>query len=143
MQKLALAVLLATGCSQGWERTDDAFLRECWGASQRGDGAYTLRFEAIVLAGTEGGIYARSRTCRDHRLNFARLEAGPDRQLEPAWSAAWELGPTWTVIRGEAVVRPSERAHEHLLRVRITGFSQLEIMSEADARQFVRFFDIG
>src|SRR3546814_8309257 len=92
MRGIVLAVsclLAAANCASAWERSDDAFLKECWGATPLENGAYQLHFEALVIAAVEGGILVRSGTCPDHRMGFARTDPIPDRQLDPIWDAAW------------------------------------------------------
>lgn len=141
---LALLIIAGlSGCHPGWQKTDEAFLRECWGATRQSDGAYELRFEAIALLGAvEGGIYARSRSCPDHRLGFSRIDAVPDRQLDPVRASAFQVQDHFTVIRGVAVVSPLERRHEHFLAVRIIQFPRFEIAPAEEARRFARDFHL-
>lgn len=140
---LALTALLAVmGCGRGWQRTDDAVLRECWGATSQSDGVYELRFEAIVLVGTEGGTYALSRSCTDYRLNFGQIDPTPARQFDPIEEAAWQLRDHLFAIRGVAVVSRLERRHEHLLVVRIRQFPRLETATPAEARRFAHEFNL-
>lgn len=146
--RLGISALLmlagVSGCHRGWQKTDEAFLRECWGATRRSDGAYELRFEAIALLGaTEGGIYARSRSCPDHRLGFNRIDAVPDRRLDPVRASAFDVRDHFQVIRGVAVVLPLERRHEHFLEVRIIQFARFEIAPAEEARRFAMDFHIG
>lgn len=149
MRGIVLAALFAGGCSQGWERSDDAMLRECWGAARRSDGAYGLRFEAIVIVDDHHGnvISAHSRTCRNHRLRFAEAGAEPQRQLNAVKDedrAARSRGDMQheTVVRGNAILVPLGRTTESQLYVRIIEFQTLEVMSQPDARRFVRDFNI-
>lgn len=95
-----------------------------------------------MLVGTEGGTYARSRSCPDHRLNFSQFDPTPDRQLNPIREAAWQPRDYLFVIRGVAIVSRLERPHEHLLRVRIRQFPRLETATAAEARQFARDFNL-
>lgn len=141
---LTLGVLVTPlGCGSEWQRSDDAFLRECWGAVPLPDGAYRLRFDGLMTAAVEGGIFARSEACPDHRIRFARLDAAPRRQIDPLWQQAWTAGGLGLGITGTAELVPLERVHEHYLRVRVRALSELSPMGGEETRQFIDRFSIG
>ncbi|HEY9554917.1 hypothetical protein [Allosphingosinicella sp.] len=147
MRGIVLAVsclLAAANCASAWERSDDAFLKECWGATPLENGAYQLHFEALVIAAVEGGILVRSGTCPDHRMGFARTDPIPDRQLDPIWDAAWGVDEALGLgIRGVVIVSPLERKHEHYLGLRVIALPRLEPMTEPETQRFIRRFNIG
>ncbi len=146
----SLPLLLATACASGWERSDDAMLQDCWGATRPSGGAYEVSFEALVIVDDHHGhvISARSRSCRDYRLRFAEADAAPNRQLEAVKDedrASRTRSGTrhWTVIGGHAILEPLRRPNEFQLHVRVVALPSLRTLSQAEARRFIRDFNIG
>ncbi|RYD51242.1 MAG: hypothetical protein EOP60_10890 [Sphingomonadales bacterium] len=130
-------------CVQPLERSDTAFLKDCWNAVERPDGMYELGLEALVLVGTEGGIFARSVRCPDHRLWFGQIDSVPDKQLAPLVARASQIEGLGLGVRGVAVVTPKKRKHEQNLSVRVVSLPHVEPMTENDTLRFIRRFKIG
>jgi hypothetical protein len=140
---LALTLLLVSGCSPRYERSDDRFLKDCWAATAPSNATYQMRFEALVIVSQHGGIFARSRACPDHRMWFGQVEPKADQQLDPIWIAARKAEGLGLGIKGVAIVTPLERRHEHNLRVRILDLPELISMSGDETERFIREFNIG
>lgn len=144
---------ISIGCSPGSSVNDSAansaptdrdFLERCWAAveTRPGSSEFELSFEAILIPATEGGTYARSRTCPD-----ARLGLGP---IPPEDEARWErIGDSVRMpmlgagLRGRMRVVPLERRTPYFLRVRVTSFLELEQMNARETQAFIDEHDIG
>ena len=143
---LVLCLIGASACADQSGRTDEAFLKGCWGATNLAGGTYQLSFEALVIeAPPHGGIISsRSEACPEDIMIFATVDPTPAAQLEPVRTAASKVDESLGQgIRGTAIVVPEDRKHEQHLRVRLIAIPQLELMSSSETANYVRRWDIG
>lgn len=143
MTRLAFTVLLFLCSCTSQGQSNDRFLIDCWGAVKVGENVYRMSFEAISFPVTEGGIFSRSRRCRNARIQFVSLPPPADerlRQLEDRYSDPARLG---VGFRGVAHVSPVERVNEHYLKVMVTEIVPMEAMSPAETDAFIKQHRIG
>jgi hypothetical protein len=125
---------------------DDAeLLIRCWNATPvpGAVGEYRLHIEAIVIPGLEGGVYARTRTCPDHRLRIDYHRVDIRHQFDRIADASLKQMTLGTGIRADARLKVKQRRGEYLMSVVITQLFSLETMTRSETDSFIREFDIG
>ena len=139
---ITIVLYALTSCAPSTFKNEDVLTR-CWNAvSISNSNDYKFSFEAIILPGTEGGIFARSHICPDNRLGIdygsetirSRFEDISDK-IEP--------GQVGVVVRGVAVARPIKRKTDHYMIVEISQLESLEAATRAETARFVAEFNIG
>lgn len=118
-------------------------LIQCWDAVEvDARGRYAFAFEAIVLPGTEGGIFARSRKCPDHRLG---IDYGSDKVRARFEKTADTVGANQLGkgVRVKATAVVLEQRTDHYIIVNVTEIQDFGVMSEAETSAFIREFNIG
>jgi hypothetical protein len=141
---ISLSALLSTVTACQSVMSDDAMLLKCWGASPAGEtGKYQVRLEAIVFGGVEGGIFARTTECPDHRLRLRYDSPLIGARFEEIRNSVATQAKIGTVVRLNANIRIYERTDEHHITVLVTDILSWKTMSDAQTEEFINKFDIG
>lgn len=139
---LALCAYALSSCSSA-SLNDRELLLKCWAAvPTRSPGEYRLAFEAIILTGTEGGIYARSRRCPDHRLGLDYGNESVRAQFEAADKRVFP-GHLGVVVRADGIARIKERKTDYYMTMSVNELRQFEVLPDTEAEAFIRDFHIG
>ena len=142
---ISLSLLLPlVGCGQ-YELSNRNFLEECWNATlvSGSRDEYRFQIEAIVIPAMEGGVYARTRLCPQHRLKVDYQDPEIQSRFDHVADSVVSQPVLGAGIRAEVQAKIKERRTEHLIVITVTRLISLGRMNNADTQRFISEFNIS